>query len=242
MKYEAKAGVEMKITKIKATINRFIILLLFFFYPTGLILRIDSVNRVEKQPVLSELLLRLYKSVFRRFFSRFFCEVVCVFRPAKDDKFPPDEFADKVCQHGDSLDEVFIQSGIGGYLAEPGRDGNEENIEHADLEHGNGNIIGRLEGIAAIKREVIQNRQHDGNDMLPFVCYRRQKIEQRERTGFDQSGAQRQQSELDRLNQSLIWFFHLDSSLHAQRLDSQLYKYKYEYCQQIEQVFVLLDS
>lgn len=155
-------------------------------------------------------------SVLCRFFSLSFCDVVCVFGSAEDDEFPPDEFADKVCQHGDSLDEVFVQSGIGGYLAQPGGDGNKEYIEDADLEHGNGNIVGRFEGIAAVECEVVQNRKDDGYDMLPVVGHRCQKIEQDERGGLDQSGAQRQESELDCLNQSFIWFLHFESPLNVQ--------------------------
>ena len=83
--------------------------------------------------------------------SRCYCLVGSgVFLVAVDDKFAEQKLGDKVGDHGHTQHDVLVNTGPFCQRAQVGRQGSKDQVEAEDLSHSNGDIGGRLEGIAAV--------------------------------------------------------------------------------------------
>ena len=79
----------------------------------------------------------------------------------------------------------------------------EDAVEAEDLGHGLGDVIGRLEGIAAVQGEVPHHRQHQGNQIAGPVGPPHQLIEQGEGHDLDDPRRQGKAQKFQRADQFL---------------------------------------
>jgi hypothetical protein len=96
-------------------------------------------------------------------------QLVRIFAPSENDKFPPKKFTDKVQDHGGGLDDVLVDTGTGSQLTKPSRHGNEDGVKNAHFKHGDGYVVCRFERVASVQGEVPKDGQHDGDDVLDVV-------------------------------------------------------------------------
>ena len=100
-------------------------------------------------------------------------------------EFAEQELGNEVCQHGHSKDNVFVDTGPFCQGTQPGGQGSKDQVEAEDFGHGDGHIGGRLEGVAAVQREIPQNRKDKRGQISWPVGPMEQFIDQGEGTDLD---------------------------------------------------------
>lgn len=142
-----------------------------------------------------------------------------IFLIAVNNEFAEQIFGHKVGYHGHRENNVFVDTRTLCQGTQPSGQGREDQVEAEYLRHGDGDVCGGLEGVAAVQGEIPQNRQHQCRQVSGPVGPVEQFVNEGERHDLDYSGGNGKEREFDRLQN--IGLVHSMTSKYVDRYISE---------------------
>lgn len=134
------------------------------------------------------------------FFFFLLCDIVGVYRVAIDNESVIEELGHKIRCHAKNLNEICVPlKSTRSIFRKPCCQRGEHAIERRDLEHGDRNIVCRLECKLAVESEIPKNGENKRNEIRYLRLQMKHFIEKRVRRKLNYSRRSREQSKFDSL-------------------------------------------